>query len=276
MTRGRLSVVATPLGNLADLTPRAADTLRAADLVAAEDTRRARILLQHVGARPRTMSYHAHSPPSRLDAILAALERGASVALVTDAGTPTVSDPGAELVRRAREAGHAVEVVPGASAVTAALSVSGLPADRYLFLGFPPRRGSERRALLEAAARSPWTVVLFEAGPRLADLLDDLAGAADRSRRAAVGRELTKLHEEVRTGTLDELAGYYRSHEPRGEITVVLEGGRRESPESPPADAIARARELLGRGLSRKDVARLLADELGVPRNEAYRLVTRL
>jgi 16S rRNA (cytidine1402-2'-O)-methyltransferase len=279
VTRGRLSVVATPLGNLGDLSPRAADTLRTADLVAAEDTRRARILLQHIGARPRTVSYHAHSPPSRLEAILAALAGGSSVALVTDAGTPTVSDPGAELVRQAREAGHAVEVLPGPSAVTAALSVSGLPADRYLFLGFVPRRGSERRALLAAAARSAWTVVLFEAGPRLADLLADLAqaeGPDGGARRAAVARELSKLHEDVRAGTLDELVGYYRSHQPRGEITVVLEGARRESAESPPSDPAARARELLGRGLSRKDVARLLADELGVPRNEAYRLVTAL
>lgn len=279
MTRGRLSVVATPLGNLGDLTPRAAETLRAADLVAAEDTRRARILLQHVGARSRTLSYHAHSPASRVEAILAALAGGSSVALVTDAGTPTVSDPGAELVRRARDAGHTVEVVPGPSAVTAALSVSGLPADRYLFLGFVPRRGRERRALLAAAAGSGCTVVLFEAAPRLADLLADLAragGGDGGARRAAVARELTKMHEEVRAGTLDELAGYYRSHEPRGEITVVLEGARREPPGPPPADPAARARELLGRGRSRKDVARLLADELGVPRNEAYRLVTEL
>lgn len=276
VSRGRLAVVATPLGNLGDLTPRAADTLRRADLVAAEDTRRARILLSHVGARPRVLSYHAHSPPSRLDAILAALAGGAVVALVTDAGTPTVSDPGAELVRRARDAGHAIEVVPGPSAVGAALSVSGLPGDRYLFLGFVPRRGNERRDLLAAAGRSPWPVVVFEAAPRLSRLLADLAAAGDPARRAAVARELTKLHEEVRVGTLDELAGYYAAHEARGEITVVIDGAHHVSPDRPPADAATRARHLLDQGLSRKDVARHLADELGVPRNEAYRLVTDL
>lgn len=276
MSRGRLSVVATPLGNLGDLAPRAADTLRRADLVAAEDTRRARTLLSHVGARPRVMSFHAHSPPARLHRILETLAGGGSVALVTDAGTPTVSDPGAELVRRARDAGHAVEAVAGPSAVAAALSVSGLPADRYLFLGFVPRRGRERRELLDAAARSAWSVVLFEAPSRLAALLADLAAVAGGGRRAAVARELTKLHEEVRAGTLDELAGYYAAQEARGEVTLVLDGAGARAPEPPPMDAATRARELLRGGLTRKDVARTLADELGVPRNEAYRLVTDL
>jgi len=276
VTPGRLSVVATPLGNLGDLSPRAADALRGAALVAAEDTRRARTLLSHAGARPRVVSFHAHSPPARLETILDTLAGGAAVALVTDAGTPTVSDPGAELVRRARAAGHAVEVVPGPSAVAAALSVSGLPADRYLFLGFVPRRGRERRELLETAARSPWTVVLFEAPSRLGQLLADLAVAAGPERNAAVTRELTKLHEEVRVGTLDALAGYYGAQDARGEITLVLAGAGPGPPERPPVDAATRARELLDRGLTRKDIARKLALELGVPRNEAYRLVTDL
>lgn len=276
MSRGRLAVVATPIGNLGDLTPRAAETLRQADLVAAEDTRRARTLLRHVGARPRLMSFHAHSPPARLAAILAVLAAGGSVALVTDAGTPTVSDPGAELVRRARQSGFPVEAIAGPSAVAAALSVSGLPADRYLFLGFVPRRGRERRELLAAAARSPWTVVLFEAPPRLPALLADLALEAGAERPAAVARELTKLHQEVRVGTLDALAGYYGSHEVRGEITLVLEGAGPAAAPPPPLDPTTRARQLLESGLSRKDAARRVAQELGVPRNEAYRLVTRL
>lgn len=276
MSHGRLSVVATPLGNLGDLAPRAADALRTADLVAAEDTRRARTLLQHAGARPRLLSFHAHSPGSRLDAILDVLATGGAVALVTDAGTPTVSDPGAELVRRARETGATVEVIPGPSAVAAALSVSGFPADRYLFLGFPPRRGRERRELLDTAARCPWTVVLFESPQRVAMLLTDLAGAAGSERRAAVARELTKLHEEVRVGTLDALAGYYGSREVRGEITLVLEGAGPGAPQESPINPVSRARQLLNSGLSRKDAARQIADELGVPRNEAYRLVTDL
>jgi 16S rRNA (cytidine1402-2'-O)-methyltransferase len=276
VSRGRLAVVATPIGNLGDLTPRAAETLRQADLVAAEDTRRARTLLRHVGARPRLMSFHAHSPPARLAAILAVLAAGGSVALVTDAGTPTVSDPGAELVRRARQSGFPVEAIAGPSAVAAALSVSGLPADRYLFLGFVPRRGRERRELLAAAARSPWTVVLFEAPPRLPALLADLALEAGAERPAAVARELTKLHQEVRVGTLDALAGYYGSHEVRGEITLVLEGAGPAAAPPPPLDPTTRARQLLESGLSRKDAARRVAQELGVPRNEAYRLVTDL
>jgi len=274
---GRLSVVATPLGNLGDLTPRAAATLREADLVAAEDTRRARTLLTHVEARPRVLSFHAHSPASRLETILARLDDGARVALVTDAGTPTVSDPGAELVRRARAAGHTVEAVAGPSAVAAALSVSGLPADRFLFLGFPPRRGAERRALLGEAAQSPFTTVLFESPHRVARLLADLEAAAGPERPAVVARELTKRHEEVRAGTLHDLAVYYGEHEARGEVTVVLAGAARgaPSPATPLDDLAARARTLLRRGLSRKDVARQLADE-GVSRNEAYRLVTDL
>jgi 16S rRNA (cytidine1402-2'-O)-methyltransferase len=276
VSRGRLSVVATPLGNLGDLAPRAAEALRTADVVAAEDTRRARTLLQHVGARPRVVSFHAHSPPARLAAILEILASGGAVALVTDAGTPTVSDPGAELVRRAREAGATVEAVPGPSAVAAALSVSGFPADRFLFLGFPPRRGRERRELLQAASRSPFTVVLFEAPSRLGPLLADLLALNRPGRGAAVARELTKLHEEVRVGTLDTLAGYYASQEVRGEITLVLEGAGPESPPPPLVNPASRARQLLDRGLSRKDAARQVADELGIPRNEAYRLVTDL
>jgi 16S rRNA (cytidine1402-2'-O)-methyltransferase len=276
VTPGTLFVVATPLGHLGDLSPRAAETLRTVALVAAEDTRRTRTLLSHLDAHPRLVSFHAHSPPGQRTAIVRALTAGDAVALVTDAGTPTISDPGAALVADARHAGCPVVTVPGPSAVAAALSVSGLPADRYTFLGFIARRGAERAALLEQAAQSPWSVVLFEAPPRLAALLADLCDACGAERPAVVARELTKRYEEVRAGTLGELAVYYQSHEPRGELTVVVAGRTDRAPAPTPADARARAAELLAAGTSRRDVVRRVMEEFALPRNEAYRLVTEL
>ncbi|HET7599302.1 MAG TPA: 16S rRNA (cytidine(1402)-2'-O)-methyltransferase [Gemmatimonadales bacterium] len=272
-----LYVVATPLGNLADLTPRAADVLRRVDVVAAEDTRRTRGLLQHLGASPRLLSFHAHSPARRTAALLEILAEGRDVALVTDAGTPAVSDPGAELAAAARAAGFAVVPIPGASAVTAALSAAGVPAGRYLFLGFLPRKGAERARLLARAVREGWPVVFFEAPARLAALLRELAPLAEPGRCAVVARELTKLHEEFRAGSLAELADYYSEHEPRGEITVVLEGaGAPAPPEDRTEEARARAEALLAAGASRREAAREVASALGLSRNEAYRLVMEL
>jgi len=274
---GTLFVVATPLGHLGDLSTRAAETLRAVAVVVAEDTRRSRPLVRDAGGKARLLSYHAHSPPSRLDQILEILRAGDDVALVTDAGTPTVSDPGAALVAAARQAGCSVAVVPGPSAVTAALSVSGFPADRYRFLGFLPRKGADREALLTEAATSAVTIVLFEAANRLAPLLDDLARVAGEERRVAVARELTKMHEDVRVGTLGEVAVYYQAHEPRGEVTVVLGGaGPRPTPAVDEAAARAEAQRLLTAGATRRDVARALMDTFSLTRNAAYRLVTSL
>lgn len=277
---GTLYVVATPLGNLADLTARAVATLRQVVVVAAEDTRRARTLLTHVGAKPRVVSYHAHSRPAVQASLLRLLADGTDVALVTDAGTPGISDPGSGLAAAARAAGIRVTPVPGASAVAAALSAAGFPADRYLFLGFLPRAGRKRAELLEEAGRSSWTVVLFEAAPRLARLLQDLARVAGAERRVVVAREITKLHEELRHGTAMELAGYYAEAPARGEVTLVLEGRGPGSPESPGVDAEGaaeqRARDLLSRGVSRRDVTQTLAQEFGWPRNDAYRFVSRL
>ena len=175
-------VVATPLGHLGDLTARAADTLRRVPVVVAEDTRHSRKLLSHLDAHPRLLSSHAHSGPGAARAVLAALAQGEDVALVTDAGTPAISDPGAELVREVRAAGYAVVPVPGPSAVAAALSAAGLPADRYLFLGFLPRKGAERTRLLERIAAEEWTTVIFEAPGRVGSLLQDLATACGGSR----------------------------------------------------------------------------------------------
>lgn len=272
-----LYVVATPLGNLGDLSHRAEATLRTVPVVAAEDTRRIRGLLSHLDAHPKVLSFHAHSPERRRDVLLEILAEGRDVALVTDAGTPGVSDPGETLVEAVRAAGLRVVPIPGPSAVTTALSASGLPADRYLFLGFIPRKGKDRERLLQQAAACPWTVVLYEAPPRLGDLLADLSRVAGADRSAVVARELTKLYEEFRTGTLAELAAYYEASEVRGELTVLVAGRPEDaSPAEPPPDAGERAVRLLATGLSRKDAVQQLVQELGIPRNEAYRIVTSL
>ena len=273
---GTLYVVATPLGNLADLSPRAAETLKRVAAVAAEDTRHTKILLAHVGSGADLMSFHAHSTDAALRRILHLLGTGKDVALVTDAGTPAVSDPGAELVAAARARDVAVVTVPGPTAVAAALAVSGMPADRYAFLGFLPRKGGERRRLLEVVAQSEWTTVLFEAPPRVADLLADLAACCGPERRAAVARELTKIFEETRAGTLAELAGYYAEAPARGEVTVVVAGAGKPARAAAPPDPEARARALLAQGMTRKDVAEQLAEETGITKHTAYRLVNEL
>jgi len=274
---GTLYIVATPLGNLGDLSARAAELLRTVPVVAAEDTRRTRGLLTHLGASPQLLSYHAHSQDRRVEALLAMLADGRDVALVSDAGTPGVSDPGSDLVAAARQAGVTVVPIPGPSAVATALSAAGLKGDRYLFLGFIPRKGSERARLLARAASEEWNVVFFEAPPRLVDLLGDLAEAAGGARRAVVARELTKLHEEFRLGTLDELTGYYSEHPPRGELTIVLEGtGTPADPPDRTADAVQQATLLLAEGLTRREVVSRLSETLGLSRNDAYRLVMEL
>jgi 16S rRNA (cytidine1402-2'-O)-methyltransferase len=272
---GVLYVVATPLGNLADLTTRASDVLRQVPLVVAEDTRRTRQLLHHLAAHPRLLSFHAHSEPERLREILRHLETGHDVALVSDAGTPVISDPGADLVAKARDAGIPVSPIPGVSAVTAALSASGLPGDRYLFLGFPPRKGKDRTAWLERALTEPTTVVCFEAPGRTGALLADLS-RLQPERSAVVARELTKLHEEFVAGSLEELAAKYREEAPRGEVTLVI-AGRGEQPETiDAADLEMHAARLLQEGLSPRMVVTRLVSELGLPRNQVYRTVMKL
>jgi 16S rRNA (cytidine1402-2'-O)-methyltransferase len=274
---GTLYVVATPLGNLDDLSTRASAVLGRVAVVAAEDTRRTRGLLSHLGASPQLLSYHAHSKDRRMETLLQILADGRDVALVSDAGTPAVSDPGPELVAAAREAGITVVPIPGPSAVAAALSAAGLRGDRYLFLGFIPRKGGERTRLLARAAAEEWSVVLFEAPPRLTDLLQDLAAVAGAGRRALVARELTKLHEELRFGTLDDLADYYSEHPPRGELTVVIEGtGAPPDPPDRTEDAVEQAALLLAEGMTRREVARRLSETHGLSRNDAYRLVMEL
>lgn len=274
-TSGTLFVVATPLGNLGDLTLRAAELLRRVPLVVAEDTRRTRQLLSHLDAHPRLLSFHAHSDAERLQDILDRLAAGEDVALVSDAGTPVISDPGVELVARARETGILVVPIPGPSAVATALSASGLSGDRYLFLGFPPRKGKERTRWLERVLAEPVTVVCFEAPGRTGGLLSDLA-QHDPDRSAVVARELTKIHEEFVAGTLGELATRYRNSAPRGEVTIVVAGRRELEPVLDESDLGARAAELLAGGQSPRTVITLLVAETGLPKNQVYRVVMKL
>ncbi len=274
---GTLYVVATPLGHLEDLSARAKDILRAVPIVAAEDTRHTRKLLSHIGASPRLLSFHAHSPPSRRGQLLEALEAGSDVALVSDAGTPGISDPGAALVQAVRAAGFSVVPIPGASAVIAALSASGLPADQFVFMGFLPRKGAERRRLLLRAAGEEWTTVLYEAPPRLVALLRDLAAAAGPDRVAIVCREISKVHEDIRHGTLSELASHFDSAPPKGEVTLVLAGTGRQRHAPHDRDQLrSEARALLESGLTRRTVVDRLTRSTGLPRNEVYRLVMEL
>jgi 16S rRNA (cytidine1402-2'-O)-methyltransferase len=273
---GTLYVVATPLGNLGDLSPRAADTLKRVAVVAAEDTRHSKPLLTHAGSHAELISFHAHSSDRALERILRILGEGRDVALITDAGTPAISDPGVALVAAARERAIPVVTIPGPSAVAAGLAVSGIGADRYLFLGFLPRKGSDRRRFLLTVAQSEWTVVLFEAPNRVTQLLADLVEVCGPERQAAVSRELTKVFEETRSGTLQELSEHYADAPVRGEVTVVIAGTGKEHVEEPPPDPGERARALLAEGLSRRDAANRLAEETGISRNTAYRLVMEL
>ena len=270
-----LYLVSTPIGNLGDLSPRAAETLRSVDRILAEDTRRSRLLAERAGSTAPLVSLHAHNERERADTVLAWLDAGERLAMVSDAGTPSISDPGVRLVGAVLEAGHQVVPIPGPSAVLAALVGSGFPTDRFAFLGFPERKGKERRRLLERAAGSEETVILFESPNRLVELLEALAELCAPERRVAVARELTKLHEEFVRGTLHEAAAYYSEHPPRGEVTVVLEPalGTEAEAEDREEEARALAAELLAGGRRPSQVARELAGRLDLARNDAYRIV---
>jgi 16S rRNA (cytidine1402-2'-O)-methyltransferase len=273
--RGTLYVVATPIGNLGDVTLRALEVLRAVSVVAAEDTRLTRRLWARHGIETPLVSYHAQSPDSRREALLERLDRGEDVALVTDAGTPLVSDPGGDLVTAWTERDGAVVPIPGASAVLAALVASGIPAARWGFEGFLPRSGSERKRRLARVAADDRATVLFESPGRTAATLRDLAEAAGGDRRAAVARELTKRHEEVRRGTLAQLADGAAADPPRGEVTIVVAGADADSAAAKativelPA-AVARVAELVVAGASRSDAARQVARETGLSRRRLY------
>ena len=271
---GTLYIVATPIGNLEDATPRAVRTLREADLIFAEDTRRTRTLLDRNGIAARPLSLHAHNEAVRLPKALEVLAGGASVALVSDAGTPLVSDPGERLVAAAIAAGFPVVPVPGASAVLAALSVSGLPAVPFAFLGFLPRKAGPRRALLASYSERPETLVIFESPRRLLNTLRELAGVLG-DRPASVGRELTKVYEETVRGSLAALAEHFDAGV-RGEITIVVGGAAPEVSLLPESDLDAAIRERVAAGESASGIAKELAAPAGLPRREIYARVVAL
>jgi 16S rRNA (cytidine1402-2'-O)-methyltransferase len=266
---GVLYVVATPIGNLGDMTDRARATLASVDLVIAEDTRRTGKLLASLGIDARMRSMFEGNERRRTPEVLRALRDGQTVALVSDGGTPLVSDPGYPLVRACIDEGIDVRVVPGPSAAIAALVVSGLPADRFVFEGFLPRSAGDRRARLMAIARETRTVVLYESPRRLPALLDDLA-AVDADRRIAVCRELTKLHEEVRRGSVGEVRSGIGDAPVRGEVVVVLDGWAGDPPVDVAA-AVAEARDLIADGTRKREAAHRVADRTGVSANEIYR-----
>jgi 16S rRNA (cytidine1402-2'-O)-methyltransferase len=271
-----LVLAATPIGQVGDASPRLAHELATADVVAAEDTRRLARLARDLGitVSGRVVSYFEGNDERRTPELVAALAEGAVVAVVTDGGMPSVSDPGFRLVRAALEAGYPVTAAPGPSAVTTALALSGLPSDRFVFEGFLPRTAGNRRSRLRELAAEPRTLVLFEAPHRVAGALADLVSTFGADRPAAVCRELTKTYEEVRRGTLAELSDWAAGDAPRGEITLVV-GGAPAGPASRPADtelrAAVAAREAAGE--SRRDAIQAVSDAYGVKKREVYALV---
>jgi 16S rRNA (cytidine1402-2'-O)-methyltransferase len=268
---GRLVLVGTPIGNLGDLSPRAAEALAGADVICCEDTRRTRKLLTHAGiSARRLLAVHEHNEAAAAPSVVAMAQQGATVAVVTDAGLPGISDPGERLVRAAVEAGVRVEVVPGPSAAVAALVISGLPAERFCFEGFLPRKGGERTARLAAIAAESRTVVLFEAPHRVRQTVIDLASACGGGRPVAVARELTKLHEEVWRGTLAESVDRLSERDPRGEYVLVVGGATASAPEAGMPEIEARLTERLAAGEDRKAAVAAVAAELGVAKRQVY------
>ncbi len=269
---GALHIVGTPIGNMADLSPRAVATLTSADLIACEDTRRTGRLLQLAGIpkRPLTVA-NEHTERSRAGSIIDQIAGGASVALVSDAGMPGISDPGMALVNAVIEAGLTVDVIPGPTAISAALVLSGLPMDRYVFEGFLPRKGTERTAIVRSIVGEKRTVVLYESPKRVVATLAALAEACGPERPVAVGRELTKLHEDVVRGSLASVRAHFVEHEPRGEFVIVV-GGRAVDDEWSDASLIAALRDHLASGATKRDAVRAVMEASGCSKRRVYDL----
>jgi len=273
-----LYLVSTPIGNLGDLSRRAAETLESVSRILAEDTRRTRILLNHLDLKTPLVSLHAHNEAARRETVLGWLASGEDLAMVSDAGTPLVSDPGQRIVEAAMEAGFPVVPIPGASAVLAALVGSGFGGDRFLFLGFLPRKGPERAELLDRVSSSPDPVVLFESPERVRRLLEALAEGCGPERRAVVARELTKIHEEFVRGTLAQVKDHFETTAPRGEFAVVVSGvvGQEDGGSVDEEAARALGQALLNEGLPPSRAAREVARRLKLPRNLTYAIVLGL
>ena len=267
---GTLYLVSTPIGNLGDMTHRAVEVLSSATIVIAEDTRHSRRLLDHYHISTPLKSYHEHNEAKETPKLVARLRAGDSIALISDAGTPLISDPGSRLVAAAIEAGLPVVPIPGASSVMAALVASGMSLERFTFLGFLPRKGRERSEMMAEVVASQSTVVLFEAANRVGATLDALAQAGAGERPAIVARELTKQFEEFKRGSVMELAAFYRDVDPKGEVVLVIAGA--EKPRVTESELRATAKKLRASGNSPRDVMEHLVSGLGAPRNLAYKL----
>lgn len=270
---GILYLVPTPIGNLGDISRRAAETLAAADFIAAEDTRVSVKLLNHLEIKKPLVSYHEHNRRESGPRIVERLLAGESCALVTDAGSPAISDPGEDLVRLCAEAGVPVCAIPGPCAAITALSVSALPTGRFAFEGFLPAQKKERRLRLEALAGEERTMIFYEAPHHLRQTLADLAAAFGGTRKISLCRELTKLHEEISRMTLAEAVSRYEENEPRGEYVLVVAGAEERTETVSLEDAVARARALMASGLRIKDAAKQAAEETGIPKNQLYAAV---
>ncbi|MBI4544450.1 MAG: 16S rRNA (cytidine(1402)-2'-O)-methyltransferase [Gemmatimonadetes bacterium] len=270
----QLYIVSTPIGNLGDITYRAVEVLGAVDRILAEDTRRTSILLRHYGIATPLVSAHAHNEAARAARIVGWLDAGLQLALVSDAGTPLISDPGARIVQRVIAAGHRVVPVPGPSALLAALAAGGVDPEPFTFYGFVPRSGRARVERLEEISRLRHAAVLYEAPGRLAKLLRDLTARCEPSRQVVVARELTKVHESVVRGTLAVAAAYYENQTPRAEVVVGLAGAAAQPAGEEDVQQLAQA--LLAEGRPASGVARELGRRLGVPRRRAYQIVLSL
>lgn len=272
---GKLYVVGTPIGNLSDFSPRGIETLSAVDYIAAEDTRVTLRLLTHFGIKKPLLSYYKPHEAEKSAKILELLHDGNSVALVSDAGMPCISDPGVYLVQRCYEQGIPVESVPCCNAAIAAVAISGIDTARFAFEGFLPVDKKERRQRLEETSALPHTLIYYEAPHKLRQTLADLSAACGESRSAALCRELTKLHEEVIRGTLGELNSLYETTEPRGEYVIVVEGAAPRQQESMTLEQAAElAREFIAGGMKLSEACKTVSQQAGVPRKELYRLLS--
>ena len=271
--RGTLFVVSTPIGHMGDFSFRAVDTLRQVTAVLAEDTRHTANLMKRYDIATPLVAHHEHNEAKTTPRLVERLLSGESLALVSDAGTPLLSDPGARLVRAAIDAGIAVSPIPGASALLSALVASGLDVDRFTFYGFLARKGAERRSAIDEIVRSRHSSVVYESPNRVGETLAELAGAGAAERATVVARELTKHYEETRRGTVSELAAYYTDASPRGEIVIVIAGADAGQEAGASEEQLrARAAELRAAGRTARDIAAALSAELGAPRNLAYRV----
>ena len=271
-----LCLVPTPIGNLSDISPRARQALADADFIAAEDTRVALRLLNHLELKKPLVSYYEHNKEGSGPKIVARILTGQRCALVSDAGSPAISDPGEDLVRLCAEAGIPVTAIPGPCAAITALSISGLPTGRFCFEGFLSTNKKSRQAHLDGLRSETRTMIFYEAPHKLTATLADLSAVFGAERRISLCRELTKLHEEVLRTTLGEAAAYYAEHAPRGEFVLIVEGAVPLAPEAvSEADALEAVRALIGQGLSRKDAVRRVSEQTGIPKNELYNAAVR-